>query len=678
LRPTSRRLVVATAGLAVLLAVPVAIGLWHRKVVPWVERRLEQTIGRPVRVDSLAIGGLRTLIARGVEVFGAPPFDSEPVARAERIAVRLGGPGRGFWEPADVTVDGLDVEYLSTGAVDNLRNRPSTAVANGRHPLGNGPVAIRVQGARVRGVMALPGGIRVVFRSPDVTFVRSLQGIEVASVKNLVVEIGSVATLRLPELSLSRSQGMPLVANSRHASLEIPGGGVLVDEALVLARFSAQGSSVKLNTGVPDSHGLSISFRTETDMMDLHLEARQLPLRALAVLTNPRGIGLEEASLDLTIVASYDREQQRVPFRVDSIFHGIEVHHPAVDRQRWSNLGLEVHTTGQFAPGTGRIDIESSELRALGAQLNVKGWAELLGTPRGEITIHTPAPLLCADLLAAQAQPVRQVLDGLSLGGKLGGFASLSFDAAAWETLTLDVRVNPRCKVKTEPQVLASLAPALLQGAPVGPLAPHLPLGKYHPDFASLSEMPQHLPAAFLTSEDSHFYSHSGFDLEMIRHALVQDLETRSFGRGASTITQQLAKNLLLNPSRTLARKLEETVLAWRLHNLVSKDRILELYLNVIDLGPGIRGVRQASRAYFGKELQQLRPIESAYLAALTPNPHVLARRFRDGHVDDGWVQRLYDLLGMMKRSGRLTAAELAAARTTKLVLRKPGDVPKN
>jgi hypothetical protein len=643
-----------------------------------VERRLEQTIGRPVRVDRLALGGLRTLIARGVEVFGAPPFDSEPVARAERIMVRLGGQGRGFWEPSEVTVDGLDVEYLSAGAVDNLRNRTSPPAAGGRRPLGNGPVAIRVQGARVRGVMALPVGVRVAFRSPDVTFARSPQGKESALAKNVVVEMGEVATLRLPELALERGQGMPLLASSQHASLEIPGGGALVADATVEARFAAEGISIELRAGAPDARGLRVSYRTATEVADLQLEAHELPLRALGIISNPRGVGLEEAFADLHVMASYDGERQRIPFQVDGSLRGVEVHHPAVDRPSWRNLGLEIHGSGQVAPGAGRIDLESGEVRALGAQFNVKGWAELLGTPRGELTIHTPTPLPCASLLAAQAQPVRQVLEGLSLGGKLGVFVSLSFDAAAWETLALDVRVNPRCSVKTEPQVLASLAPALSRGSPVGPLAPHLPLGKYHPDFASLAEMPSHLPAAFLTSEDSHFYSHSGFDLEMIRHALVQDLETRSFGRGASTITQQLAKNLLLNPSRTLARKLEETVLAWRLHNLVSKDRILELYLNVIDLGPGIRGVRQASRAYFGKELQQLRPIESAYLAALTPNPHVLARRFRDGHVDDGWVQRLYDLLGMMKRSGRLTATELVAARTTKLALRKSADVPKN
>jgi monofunctional biosynthetic peptidoglycan transglycosylase len=183
--------------------------------------------------------------------------------------------------------------------------------------------------------------------------------------------------------------------------------------------------------------------------------------------------------------------------------------------------------------------------------------------------------------------------------------------------------------------------------------------------------MPAHLMAAFLTAEDGRFFAHRGFDLEMIRRALAHDLEMRSFAKGGSTITQQLAKNLFLPQSRTLARKMEETVLAWRLQTLMPKKRVLELYLNVIELGPNIRGVKQAARAYFGKELGDLRPIESAHLAALTPNPQGLARRFRDGRVDDGWMQRLYDLLGMMNRSGRLSRSDLSAARAGKLTLRK-------
>jgi len=118
-------------------------------------------------------------------------------------------------------------------------------------------------------------------------------------------------------------------------------------------------------------------------------------------------------------------------------------------------------------------------------------------------------------------------------------------------------------------------------------------------------------------------------------------------------------------------------VLTWRLQKLLSKDRVLELYLNVIELGPGIRGVKQAAQVYFGKDVAELTPLESVHLAALTPNPHILARRFRDGQVDEGWQQRLYDLLGMMKRHGRLSAAELSAARSSSLILRDLSqDVP--
>ncbi|MGB8295448.1 MAG: biosynthetic peptidoglycan transglycosylase [Polyangia bacterium] len=684
-RRARRFVFLGSAVLAIAILVPVGIGLWNRVAVPRFQGRLEQTIGRRVQIAGLGIGGLHALVARGVEVFGAPPFDSEPVVRAERIVVRLGGPGRGFWEPAEVTADGLDVEYLRTGAADNLFGQPSARVpslaSGSRRSLREMPLALAIRRARVHGAVVLPGGLRIDFRTPDASFQRPVDGKPSASLRDLVLDLGGTTTLRVSEVSIESPLGPSIAATGRGASLLIPGGGVLADGATVEARFAGQGMFAELRRTDPGgaSPGLLVSARTASDVAELLVDARDWPLRALGVVAEPRGLGLDDARADLHVVASLDMERRRVPFQIDGQVRGLQIHHPAVDRAPWRDLIAEMHVSGQVATAAGRVDIESAELRALGAQLEVKGWAELLGTPRGEFTISTPraAPLPCSALLAAQAQPIRQALAGLTLGGKLGVAVSFSFDSAAWETLTLDVRVDPRCTVKTEPQVLANLTPALLHEIPTGPLAPNLPLGKYHADFASLAEMPSHLPAAFLTSEDSRFYAHNGFDIEMIRHALVQDLETRTFGRGASTITQQLAKNLFLSPHRTLARKLEETVLAWRLHNLLGKDRILEIYLNVIDLGPGIRGVRQAARVYFGKELRRLLPIESAYLAALTPNPHVLARRFRDGHVDDGWLQRLHDLLAMMRRSGRLTSEELSASRASKPALRKLDKEPR-
>jgi hypothetical protein len=390
-----------------------------------------------------------------------------------------------------------------------------------------------------------------------------------------------------------------------------------------------------------------------------------------------RAVGLENAKASLH--ASITVDPARADFDFEAKVRGIDLLHPAIDTLPWRNQTGSIRLRGSADLAAGRIEIADGALKMLAVPMAFTGWLEFTQAPRGSLVLFTPqqSPLACSALLLGQPAPVRQALAGLDLDGKLGFRIAVEFDASAWENLTLDMAVGPLCEVRREATVLADLLPMLLKPKANGQRTGSLPLGSSHPDFVPLAQMPQHLPSAFLTSEDGKFFHHHGFDMDMIRHALAQDLENRSFDRGASTITQQLAKNLFLSHRRTMARKLEEAVLTWRLQKLLSKDRVLELYLNVIELGPGIRGVKQAAHVYFGKDVAALTPLESVHLAALTPNPHVLARRFRDGEVDEGWLQRLYDLLGMMKRHGRLSAAELATARSSSLVLRDLSqDVP--
>ncbi len=109
------------------------------------------------------------------------------------------------------------------------------------------------------------------------------------------------------------------------------------------------------------------------------------------------------------------------------------------------------------------------------------------------------------------------------------------------------------------------------------------------------------LKRAVLVAEDIDFFSHHGFALAEMQNALEDALRDRELPRGASTITQQLAKNLWLSPSRNPLRKGKEALLTWQLERALSKRRILELYLNVVELGPGIYGVGAASQRYFGK-----------------------------------------------------------------------------
>jgi monofunctional biosynthetic peptidoglycan transglycosylase len=129
------------------------------------------------------------------------------------------------------------------------------------------------------------------------------------------------------------------------------------------------------------------------------------------------------------------------------------------------------------------------------------------------------------------------------------------------------------------------------------------------------------LKRAVLVAEDISFFSHHGFAFAEMQNALEDALRDRDLPRGASTITQQLAKNLWLSPSRNPLRKGKEALLTWQLERALSKRRILELYLNVVEFGPGVYGAGAASRRYFGKAAAELDDNEAAQLAAGLPNP---------------------------------------------------------
>jgi len=131
----------------------------------------------------------------------------------------------------------------------------------------------------------------------------------------------------------------------------------------------------------------------------------------------------------------------------------------------------------------------------------------------------------------------------------------------------------------------------------------------------------QHLKRAVLVAEDSAFWRHEGLDMVAIRESIEVNIERREFARGASTITQQLAKNLYLSPSKNPLRKLKELFITRRLEAELSKRRILELYLNVIEWGDGIFGAEAAARSHFRKPAAALTPEESALLAASITNP---------------------------------------------------------
>jgi len=155
--------------------------------------------------------------------------------------------------------------------------------------------------------------------------------------------------------------------------------------------------------------------------------------------------------------------------------------------------------------------------------------------------------------------------------------------------------------------------------------------GKYHPFrvgpenryWTPSGSIPPEMKWAVILAEDARFYKHEGIDVKAIKNAIKHDLEKKSFARGASTITQQVAKNLFLTREKSLTRKIKEIILAKRMEQELTKGRIIELYLNVVELGPMVYGIGHGAQYYFGKPAAQLSPRECAFLAAMLPGPRV-------------------------------------------------------
>jgi monofunctional biosynthetic peptidoglycan transglycosylase len=155
------------------------------------------------------------------------------------------------------------------------------------------------------------------------------------------------------------------------------------------------------------------------------------------------------------------------------------------------------------------------------------------------------------------------------------------------------------------------------------------------------------LKRAVLVAEDVNFFSHHGFALDEMQSALEDALREGELPRGASTITQQLAKNLWLSRSRNPLRKGKEALLTWQLERRLPKRRILELYLNVAEFGPGLYGVGAASQRYFGKAAADLDEREAAQLAAVLPNPSA----WRPGASSAAYRRRVAAIERRMERA---------------------------
>ncbi|MBC7381643.1 MAG: transglycosylase domain-containing protein [Bacteroidia bacterium] len=185
-------------------------------------------------------------------------------------------------------------------------------------------------------------------------------------------------------------------------------------------------------------------------------------------------------------------------------------------------------------------------------------------------------------------------------------------------------------------------------------------VGADNPNYTPLADISPYLKRAVLTTEDPSFYWHRGFVTEAFRQSIVKNIRTGKFKRGASTLSMQLVKNVFLTREKTMARKLEEILLVYILenNNLCSKDRMFEVYLNIIEWGPNVYGVGEASRFYFEKKPFDLTLSESLFLATIIPAPKHFMWRFNNEGNPKPYLERTYRFLSNLMIARNVILAE--------------------
>lgn len=191
-----------------------------------------------------------------------------------------------------------------------------------------------------------------------------------------------------------------------------------------------------------------------------------------------------------------------------------------------------------------------------------------------------------------------------------------------------------------------------------------------HRSFVPFKKIPLIVKGAFLIAEDQEFYNHAGISIQSLLRAVIENTARKSWNKkpaGGSTITQQIAKNLLVGNERSITRKITEAIMAFRIESSLSKNKILEIYLNQLYLGKGCYGISEAANSYFGKSIEQLLPAEAAFLASIPSAPSVYINALNSPKL----ITKRNSILYKMYESGYITQAQLKTAIDTPISIMK-------
>jgi hypothetical protein len=372
-----------------------------------------------------------------------------------------------------------------------------------------------------------------------------------------------------------------------------------------------------------------------------------------------------------------DVDRSRGEFRLEGAgsVRNLRVNHPAIART--DVLVSQASMDAKLFVGTDYVGIDSTSTLRLGevsARPFVKYTLPDRTVPEGQpgsgkqydVQLHT-------DQMNAQAlfnsfpQGLFESLEGMQVAGKLKYDLAFQFDTALPDSVKFDSGLTPdnfKILKMGRTDFGAINKPFNYTPYEKGKPVRTIYVGPSNPDYTPLNEIAPDLRNALLTSEDYTFFTHKGFNEKAFRVSIATNFKEKSFKRGASTVSMQLVKNVFLNRNKTLSRKVEEILIVWLIENqhIVPKERMYEVYLNIIEWGRNIYGIGEASRYYFAKRPSELSLGESIFLAFVVPRPKAALSWFvPGGGLQVRNVRGYFRIIGRIMAKRGLTAPDSGA-----------------
>ena len=428
-----------------------------------------------------------------------------------------------------------------------------------------------------------------------------------------------------------------------------------------------------------DSHSVEGTLAVRAERFSLDKIAEILPSSVL-----------EPENTEIDAAIEVKLENRRVSFSGKLDVSGLSLLHEKLASEPVNDLTFGVHVDGAVDLDKRLLVLNEAEGRLGSLAVRLAGSLELAqGTfrfksgrelhylPKLEAQLRVPRTA-CAKMLASIPGPIVPHLAGFVLQGFFEADLHTKIDLANLDTLDLGGKVGiDGCQVVKAPAEVTALAgdESFVQTVEVPPEPPGsgnpgimtFIVGPDNPDFVPYAKVSPHLINAIMTTEDSGFFKHRGWVSPGFKTALRRNIENDGFRLGASSITMQMVKNLLLSKEKTLSRKLQELFLVWYLEQILPKERILELYLNAIEFGPRLYGIGPAARHYFGKAASDINPLEAAFFSSILPSPKRRYVHYCHGALSPAWEKYLRRILTRMYERDRLTEEEYAAATASTL-----------